>query len=41
MPDAPLLSARGTKSGKSIGRARVDPKIEDAIRASLASGKGY
>jgi DNA invertase Pin-like site-specific DNA recombinase len=31
---------KGTKSGKPIGRARVDPKIEDAIRASLASGKG-
>jgi hypothetical protein len=30
----------GTKSGKPIGRARVDPKIEDAIRASLAGGKG-
>src|SRR6266436_5978392 len=26
---------------KPIGRARVDPKIEDAIRASLASGNGY
>src|ERR1700746_1458679 len=31
---------KGTKSGKPIGRARVDPKIEDAIRTSLASGKG-
>jgi DNA invertase Pin-like site-specific DNA recombinase len=31
---------KGTKSGRPIGRARVDPKIEDAIRASLASGKG-
>jgi DNA invertase Pin-like site-specific DNA recombinase len=31
---------KGTKSGKPIGRARVDPKIEDAIRRSLASGKG-
>jgi DNA invertase Pin-like site-specific DNA recombinase len=30
----------GTKSGKPIGRARVDQKIENAIRASLASGKG-
>jgi hypothetical protein len=30
----------GTKSGKPIGRARVDPKIEDATRASLTSGKG-
>jgi len=30
----------GTKSGKTIGRARIDPKIEDMIRASLASGKG-
>jgi hypothetical protein len=34
------LSAQGTKRGKPIGRAWVDPKIEDAIRASLASGKG-
>jgi DNA invertase Pin-like site-specific DNA recombinase len=32
---------KGTKSGKPIGRARVDPKIEGAIRASLASGRGY
>jgi DNA invertase Pin-like site-specific DNA recombinase len=31
---------KGTKNGKPIGRARVDPKIEDAIRASLAGGKG-
>jgi DNA invertase Pin-like site-specific DNA recombinase len=31
---------KGTKSGKPIGRARVDPKVEDAIRALLASGKG-
>jgi hypothetical protein len=31
---------KGTKSGKPIGRALVDPKTEDAIRASLASGKG-
>jgi DNA invertase Pin-like site-specific DNA recombinase len=31
---------KGTKSGKPIGRARIDPKTEDAIRASLASGKG-
>jgi DNA invertase Pin-like site-specific DNA recombinase len=30
----------GTKSGKPIGRARIAPKIEDAIRAALASGKG-
>ena len=30
----------GTKSGKPIGRARIDPKVENAIRASLASGKG-
>jgi DNA invertase Pin-like site-specific DNA recombinase len=28
------------KSGKPIGRARADPKIEDTIRAWLASGKG-
>ena len=28
------------KSGKPIGRARIGPKVEDAIRASLASGKG-
>jgi DNA invertase Pin-like site-specific DNA recombinase len=31
---------KGTKSGRPIGRARADPKIEGAIRASLASGKG-
>jgi hypothetical protein len=31
---------KGTKSGKPIGRARVDRKTEDVIRASLASGKG-
>ena len=30
----------GTKSGKPIGRARTSRKVEDAIRASLASGKG-
>jgi DNA invertase Pin-like site-specific DNA recombinase len=30
---------KGTKSGKPIGRARADPKIEDTIRL-LASGKG-
>jgi DNA invertase Pin-like site-specific DNA recombinase len=30
----------GTKSGKPIGRARIDPKVEEAIRVSLASGKG-
>jgi hypothetical protein len=30
----------GTKSGAPIGRARVSSKIEDAIRVSLASGKG-
>jgi DNA invertase Pin-like site-specific DNA recombinase len=30
----------GTKSGKPIGRARVDPKIEEAIRASLSRGVG-
>jgi hypothetical protein len=34
------LREQGTKSGKPIGRARVDPKIEDTIRASLAGGKG-
>src|SRR5215471_12967236 len=31
---------KGTKSGKPIGRARVHSTVEDAIRASLASGKG-
>jgi DNA invertase Pin-like site-specific DNA recombinase len=31
---------KGTKSGKPIGRARVSRKIEEAIAASLASGKG-
>jgi hypothetical protein len=30
----------GTKSGQPIGRARIDPKVEEAIRVSLASGKG-
>ena len=31
---------KGTKSGRPIGRARVDPRVEEAIRASLSSGKG-
>jgi DNA invertase Pin-like site-specific DNA recombinase len=30
----------GTKSGKPIGRARIDPKIEEAILASLNRGVG-
>jgi DNA invertase Pin-like site-specific DNA recombinase len=30
----------GTKSGKPIGRARIAPAKEAAIRAALASGKG-
>jgi DNA invertase Pin-like site-specific DNA recombinase len=30
----------GTKSGKPFGRARISPKKEDAIRATLAAGKG-
>jgi hypothetical protein len=30
----------GTKTGKPIGRARTSRKVEDAIRASLASGNG-
>jgi DNA invertase Pin-like site-specific DNA recombinase len=30
----------GTKSGKPIGRARIAPTKEAAIRAALASGKG-
>ena len=30
----------GTKSGKPIGRARVGREVEQAIAASLASGKG-
>jgi DNA invertase Pin-like site-specific DNA recombinase len=30
----------GTKSGRPIGRAKVDPTKETAIRAALASGKG-
>ena len=34
------LREEGTKSGKPIGRARVDSKIEDAIRASLVGGRG-
>jgi len=32
--------AKGTKSGKPIGRARIDTKTEAAIRDSLAGGKG-
>jgi DNA invertase Pin-like site-specific DNA recombinase len=32
--------ALGTKSGKPIGRARIDSAKEAAIRAALASGKG-
>jgi len=32
--------AIGTKSGKPIGRARISPQKEAAIRAALASGKG-
>jgi len=32
--------AKGTKSGKPIGRARIDTKTETAIRVSLAGGKG-
>ena len=31
---------KGTKSGKPIGRPRLDPKTENAIRAALAGGKG-
>jgi DNA invertase Pin-like site-specific DNA recombinase len=31
---------KGTKSGKPIGRARIDATKETAIRAALASGKG-
>ena len=30
----------GTKSGKPIGRAKIDPKREAAVRGALASGKG-
>jgi len=30
----------GSKSGKPIGRARIDATTEAAIRAALASGKG-
>jgi DNA invertase Pin-like site-specific DNA recombinase len=32
--------AKGTKSGKPIGRAKIDATREAAIRAALASGKG-
>jgi len=32
--------ALGTKSGKPIGRARIDATKEAAIRAALSSGKG-
>jgi DNA invertase Pin-like site-specific DNA recombinase len=31
---------KGTKSGRPIGRARIDATREAAIRAALASGKG-
>jgi DNA invertase Pin-like site-specific DNA recombinase len=31
---------RGTKSGKRIGRPRIDAKLEDKIRGLLGSGKG-
>jgi DNA invertase Pin-like site-specific DNA recombinase len=31
---------KGTKSGKPIGRAKIDATREAAIRAALASGKG-
>lgn len=30
----------GTKSGKPIGRARIEPAKEAAFRAALVSGKG-
>jgi DNA invertase Pin-like site-specific DNA recombinase len=30
--------AKGTKSGRPIGRARISAELEEAIRASLASG---
>jgi DNA invertase Pin-like site-specific DNA recombinase len=30
----------GTRSGKAIGRPKIEPKVENAIRASLTSGKG-
>jgi hypothetical protein len=36
-PSCPKAAAAALKP---IGRARVDTKIEDAIIASLASGKG-
>ena len=32
--------AKGTRSGKPIGRAKIDATREAAIRAALASGKG-
>jgi DNA invertase Pin-like site-specific DNA recombinase len=31
---------RGTKSGRAIGRPRIDQKAEAAIRASLLAGHG-
>jgi DNA invertase Pin-like site-specific DNA recombinase len=31
---------KGTKSGKAIGRPRIDPAKEAAIRAASAEGKG-
>jgi DNA invertase Pin-like site-specific DNA recombinase len=32
--------ARARKAGKALGRARIDPAIENAIRWSLAEERG-
>jgi DNA invertase Pin-like site-specific DNA recombinase len=31
---------KGTRSGRAIGRPRISRKVEDAIAAELATGKG-
>ena len=33
--------ARARKEGKRLGRPRVSPKVERAIRAARAEGKSY
>jgi DNA invertase Pin-like site-specific DNA recombinase len=33
------VTEKGTKSGKPIGRVRIDPKVEDAIQRVAGSGK--
>jgi DNA invertase Pin-like site-specific DNA recombinase len=40
LPALARARAKGTKSGKPIGRPRVDDKTERAIRTSLKAGIG-